>query len=126
AWTAVAVATHEAETDHAALSFALPSEAFYVGALGARRRAPDRIAWLRAAGVSDGDIARMRTPIGLDIGGKAPWEVAISVLGEIAAVRYARESGSASMSSPAANAGAPAGRRTRASAMANTEISDES
>jgi xanthine dehydrogenase accessory factor len=125
-WTAVAVATHEAEADHAALAVALPSPAFYVGALGARRRAGDRMAWLRAAGVDERSIARMRTPIGLDIGGKAPWEVAISVLGEITAVRYARASGNASMTSPTAKAGAPAGRRRRASALANTETSDES
>jgi xanthine dehydrogenase accessory factor len=125
-WTAVAVATHEAEADHAALTVALPSKAFYVGALGARRRAADRLAWLRAAGVSEADIARLKTPIGLDIGGKAPWEVAISVLAEITAVRYARPSISASMSAPAASAGAPAGRRTRASALANTDTSDES
>src|SRR6185312_6375783 len=64
-WTAVAVATHEAEADHAALTVALPSEAFYVGALGARRRTDDRLAWLRAAGVGAGDIQRLRTPIGL-------------------------------------------------------------
>jgi xanthine dehydrogenase accessory factor len=89
-WTAVAVATHEAEADHAALTAALPSQAFYVGALGARRRAGERLAALRAAGVGEADIARLRTPIGLAIGGKAPWEVAISVLGEITAVRYAR------------------------------------
>jgi xanthine dehydrogenase accessory factor len=125
-WTAVAVATHEAEADHAALTAALPSPAFYVGALGARRRAGDRLAWLRAEGVSESDIRRLRTPIGLDIGGKAPWEVAISVLGEITAVRYARPSTSASMSAPSASAGAPRGRRTRASALANTETSDES
>jgi xanthine dehydrogenase accessory factor len=125
-WTAVAVATHEAETDHAALTFALPSLAFYVGALGARRRAGDRIAWLEAAGVEGLDIMRLRTPIGLDIGGKAPWEVAVSVLAEITAVRYARESGNASMGAPASSAAAPAGRRTRASALANTDTSDES
>jgi xanthine dehydrogenase accessory factor len=125
-WTAVAVATHEAEADHAALTAALPSPAFYVGALGARRRAGDRLAWLRAAGVSEADIRRLRTPIGLDIGGKAPWEVAISVLGEITAVRYARPSTSASMSAPSASAGAPPGRRTSASALANTDTSDES
>ena len=125
-WTAVAVATHEAEADHAALTYALPSRAFYVGALGARRRAADRMAWLRAAGVSEADIARLSTPIGLDIGGKAPWEVAISVLGEITQVRYARSSNSASTSPPAASSGAPAGRRTRASALANTDTSDES
>jgi xanthine dehydrogenase accessory factor len=125
-WTAVAVATHEAELDHAALTVALPSRAFYVGALGARRRAGERLAWLRAAGVGERDIARLRTPIGLDIGGKAPWEVAVSVLGEITAVRYARDSGSASMSSPAASGAAPAGRRTSASALANTDTRDES
>jgi xanthine dehydrogenase accessory factor len=125
-WTAVAVATHEAEADHAALTYALPSKAFYVGALGARRRAGDRLAWLRASGVSEGDIARLRTPIGLSIGGKAPWEVAISVLGEITQLRYARSSSSASTSSPASSAAAPAGRRTRASALANTDTSDES
>ena len=125
-WTAVAVATHEAEADHAALTVALPSQAFYVGALGARRRAGDRLAWLHAGGVSDRDIARLRTPIGLDIGGKAPWEVAISVLAEITAVRYARPSTSASMSAPSASAGAPLGRRTSASALANTDTSDES
>src|SRR5579872_7461118 len=102
-WTAVAVATHEAEADHAALTFALPSKAFYVGALGARRRAADRLAWLAGAGVGAADIARLRTPIGLSIGGKAPWEVAISVLGEITQLRYARSSSNASTNSPAAS-----------------------
>jgi xanthine dehydrogenase accessory factor len=125
-WTAVAVATHEAEADHAALTVALPSQAFYVGALGARRRAGDRLSWLRAAGVAEADIARLRTPIGLSIGGKAPWEVAISVIGEIVSLRYARPSSSASTSPPVSRAGAPAGRRTRASALANTETNDES
>jgi len=86
-WTAVAVATHDAELDHAALLAALPSPAFYVGALGARRRLPDRQLWLRQAGLDDRHIARMRAPIGLDIGGKAPWEVAIAVLAEITAER---------------------------------------
>ena len=125
-WTAVAVATHEAEADHEALTAALPSPAFYVGALGARRRAGDRMAWLQAAGIGEAAIGRLRTPIGLAIGGKAPWEVAISVLAEITAVRYARDSGRASMSSPTASAGAPEARRTRASVLANTPTSDES
>jgi xanthine dehydrogenase accessory factor len=125
-WTAVAVATHEAEADHAALTAALPSQAFYVGALGARRRAAERLAALRAGGVAEAAIARLRTPIGLAIGGKAPWEVAVSVLGEITATRYARANGNASSSSPAESAAAPPARRTRASALANTETSDES
>jgi xanthine dehydrogenase accessory factor len=86
-WTAVAVATHDAELDHAALVVALRSHAFYVGALGARRRLPDRQAWLHAAGVDETAIARLHAPIGLDIGGKAPWEVAVAVLAEIIAAR---------------------------------------
>jgi xanthine dehydrogenase accessory factor len=88
-WTAVAVATHDAELDHAALAVALPSAAFYVGALGARRRAPDRLVDLRRAGLSEADLARLHAPIGLDIGGKAPWEVAIAVMAQITALRHA-------------------------------------
>lgn len=98
-WTAVAVATHDAELDHAALARALPSAAFYVGALGARRRLPEREAWLAGAGIGGADIARLHAPIGLDIGGKAPWEVAIAVLAEITAER-ARLAGLSPCSAP--------------------------
>lgn len=89
-WTAVAVATHDAELDQAALVVALPSNAFYVGALGARRRVADRKAALKAAGIGDAHVERLHAPIGLDIGGKAPWEVAVSVIGEIMALRHAK------------------------------------
>ncbi len=88
-WAAVAVATHDAALDHAALAVALPSKAFYVGALGARRRVPERIEDLKRAGLSDDDIGRLRAPIGFPLGGKAPWEVAAAVLAEIVAARYA-------------------------------------
>jgi xanthine dehydrogenase accessory factor len=107
-WTAVAIATHDIETDHAALLAALPSRAGYVGLLGARRRLMGRLAELRAEGMAESAIGRLHAPIGLDIGGKAPWEVAVSVIGEITVLRYARESGSASTASPAESAGAPA------------------
>ncbi|MFC3078598.1 XdhC family protein [Phenylobacterium terrae] len=117
AWTAVAVATHDLETDQAALRAALPSDAGYVGLLGARARLPERLSRLRAAGVPESAIARLHAPIGLDLGGaKAPWEVAVSVIGEITALRYARASGSTSTSPPASTAGAPTGRRSSASA----------
>ena len=86
-WTAVAVATHDAIVDHEALVAALPSLAFYVGALGARRRLEERLDALRRAGVGGADLARLHAPIGLDIGGKAPWEVAIAVMAEIIALR---------------------------------------
>ena len=125
-WTSVAIATHDSETDHAALLAALPSPAAYVGLLGARRRLAERLERLRAAGVGDADIDRLSAPIGLAIGGKAPWEVAVSAIGEIVAERYARESGSTSTRSPAAAAGASMARRSRASDTAKTVISDES
>lgn len=126
AWTAVAIATHDSETDHAALLAALPSEAGYVGLLGARRRLPERLARLRADGVAEAQLGRLHAPIGLDIGGKAPWEVAVSVIGEIVAQRYARGSGSTSTTSPASAAGAPAARLSKASATAKTVTSEES
>ena len=82
AWTYVAVATHELEADEAALQAALGSKAVYVGVLGARRRLPERMARLRALGVSDADLARLKAPIGLDLGGKAPFEIAVAVLAQ--------------------------------------------
>jgi xanthine dehydrogenase accessory factor len=88
-WTSVAIATHDWDTDHDALLAALSSSAFYVGVLGARRRLPERFARLSAAGVTDEQLARLHAPIGLDLGGKAPWEVAVSVIGEIVAKKAA-------------------------------------
>lgn len=86
-WTAVAVATHDWEIDQTALMAALPSPAAYVGVLGARRRLPERMARLRAGGVGEAALARLKGPIGLDLGGKAPWEVAVAVIAEIIAER---------------------------------------
>lgn len=86
-WTAVAVATHDLETDQEALLAVLPSRAGYVGLLGARRRLPERLAGLRAAGIAEDRIEKLHAPIGLPTGGKAPWEVAIAVIGEIMAER---------------------------------------
>jgi len=86
-WTSVAVATHDWEIDQAALVAALPSPAPYVGVLGARRRLPERLARLAEAGVTLEQRARLRGPIGLDLGGKAPWEVAVAVVAEMVAAR---------------------------------------
>lgn len=126
AWTSVAVATHDLETDRAALKAALPSRAGYVGLLGARRRLAGRLAELQTEGMPDQALARLHAPIGLDIGGKAPFEVAVSVIGEITALRYARASGSTSTTSPAAAAAAPPARLSRASETAKTLTSEES
>jgi xanthine dehydrogenase accessory factor len=89
-WTAVAVATHDWDTDHEALLTALRSRAGYIGVFGARRRLPERLARLRAAGVDEISLGRLRAPIGLDLGGKAPWEVAISVIAEIIGLRQGK------------------------------------
>lgn len=126
AWTAIAIATHDLEIDRLALRAALPSAASYVGLLGARRRIADRIAPLRAEGAPEAAFSKLRAPIGLDIGGKAPWEVAISVIGEIMALRYSRESGSTSTTAPTSAALAPAGRRIKASDAAKTLTREES
>ena len=89
-WTAVAICGHDLELDHAALAVALPSPAPYVGLLGARRRLGERLDRLRAAGLTERDLQRLRAPIGLDLGGKAPWEIAVAVIGEVVARRHAR------------------------------------
>jgi xanthine dehydrogenase accessory factor len=83
-WTHVAVATHDLETDEAALAAALPSAAPYVGVLGARRRVPERMVSLRMRGVPDAALARLKAPIGLDLGeAKAPFEIAVAIMAEI-------------------------------------------
>lgn len=81
-WTAVAIATHDIDIDHDALRVALPSAAGYVGALGSRRRLPERLARLAADGLPEGAVARLKAPIGLNIGARAPWEIAVSVIAE--------------------------------------------
>jgi xanthine dehydrogenase accessory factor len=126
AWTHVAVATHDLDTDRAALKAALPSKAAYVGLLGARRRLAGRLAELEVEGMAASAIARLHAPIGLDIGGKAPFEVAVAVIGEITALRYALANGRTSTTSPAPAGGTPAPLRNRASEAAKTLTSEES
>ena len=81
-WTAVAIATHDIDIDHDALRLVLPSAAGYVGALGSRRRIPERLDRLKADGVSDAAVARLKAPIGLNIGARTPFEIAVSVVAE--------------------------------------------
>jgi xanthine dehydrogenase accessory factor len=83
--TAICVLTHDAKFDVPALIEALSSNAGYVGALGSRRTCADRAARLREAGVDDDRLARLHAPIGLDLGGSTPQEVALSICAEIVA-----------------------------------------
>jgi xanthine dehydrogenase accessory factor len=83
-WTAIAVLSHDREDDERGLAAALQSDAFYVGAIGARARLDQRVAQLRGHGVSETALARLRAPIGLYGFGKAPREVALSLVAEVA------------------------------------------
>jgi xanthine dehydrogenase accessory factor len=86
-WTAVAIATHDADLDHQAVRTALGRDTGYVGVLGARRRLPERLARLEADGVTAEDLKRLHAPIGLKIAARAPHEVAAAVIGEIIGAR---------------------------------------
>lgn len=88
--TAIAILTHDPKFDEPALLGALKTEAMYIGAVGSRSTNADRRERLRAAGVDDEQLGRIHGPIGLDIGGKSPEEMAISIAAEIIAVRYGR------------------------------------
>lgn len=84
---AICVLTHDPKFDVPALAAALETSAGYIGAMGARRTHENRVARLREAGVSDDALARVMSPIGLDIGARTPEETAVAICGEIIARR---------------------------------------
>ncbi|MFC8198863.1 XdhC family protein [Streptomyces sp. NPDC057298] len=83
--TAVCVLTHDAKFDIPLLRLALGLSAGYVGAMGSRRTHDERMRLLREAGVTEAQLARLRSPIGLDLGARTPEETAISITAEIIA-----------------------------------------
>ncbi len=85
-YTAFVALTHDPKIDDPALEAALRSACFYIGALGSRKTHAKRVERLRAAGFGDADIARIRAPIGLNIGAVSPAEIALSIVGEIVSV----------------------------------------
>jgi xanthine dehydrogenase accessory factor len=85
---AVAVLTHDVKFDEPAIVEALRRGCRYVGAVGSRKTQADRRARLLAAGVAEADLSRLRGPIGLDLGGRAPAETALAIMAEIVAERY--------------------------------------
>lgn len=87
AQTAVVTLTHDPKLDDPALEIALRSPAFYIGSLGSTRTHEKRVARLTAAGLAD-QLPRIHAPVGLDLGGRFPTEIAISILAEIIRVRY--------------------------------------
>jgi xanthine dehydrogenase accessory factor len=91
--SAVIVLTHDEKLDTPALLTALPSPAFYVGALGSRRAQAARRERLLEAGLDEGDLDRLSGPSGLDLGASTPPETALSILAEAVAVRAGRTGG---------------------------------
>ena len=85
---AVAVLSHDPKFDEPAIAEAFRRGARYVGAVGSRKTQADRRSRLREAGVTDEDLARLRGPIGLDLGGRASAETALAIMAEIVADRY--------------------------------------
>ena len=91
--TAIVVLTHDDKFDEPALIGALETEAFYIGALGSRRNQERRRERLLEAGVAEEALERIQGPCGLDIGADTQEETALSILGEILAVRAGRSGG---------------------------------
>jgi xanthine dehydrogenase accessory factor len=89
--TAVAVLTHDPKLDDPALRAALPSPAFYVGALGSKATQEKRRRRLLEAGVTESQLARLHAPIGLALGGRAPAEIALAVMAQVVAERNKQE-----------------------------------
>lgn len=86
--TVICVLTHDPKFDVPLLEVALRTPAAYVGAMGSRRTHADRLERLRERGLTEGELARLSSPIGLDIGARTPEETAVSVAAEITATLW--------------------------------------
>lgn len=84
--SAVVALTHDPKIDDPALTAALRSRCFYIGALGSRKTHAARLARLKENGFDDAALARIRGPVGLAIGARSPAEIAISIMAEITSV----------------------------------------
>jgi xanthine dehydrogenase accessory factor len=87
--TVICVLTHDPKFDVPLLEVALRlPEVAYIGAMGSRRTHEDRMARLREAGLTSDELARLSSPVGLDLGGRTPEETAVSIAAEIIARRW--------------------------------------
>ncbi|HSZ43278.1 MAG TPA: XdhC/CoxI family protein [Trebonia sp.] len=86
--TVIAVLTHDPKFDVPVLEVALRTPAGYIGAMGSRRTHEDRLERLRAVGMTEAELARLRSPIGLDLGARTPEETAVSIAAELIQLRW--------------------------------------
>ncbi len=89
--TYLVVLSHDEKLDNPALKLALESPCRYIGALGSRKTHGKRTASLKEMGITDEQLSRIYAPIGLDLGGRRPEEIAIAVMAQIVAVRNGAE-----------------------------------
>jgi xanthine dehydrogenase accessory factor len=86
--TVICVLTHDPKFDVPVLEVALRTPAGYIGAMGSRRTHEDRLERLREAGLSELELSRLRSPIGLDLGARTPEETAVSIAAELIKLRW--------------------------------------
>ena len=86
--TVICVLTHDPKFDVPLLEVALRTPAGYIGAMGSRRTHDDRLARLREAGLTEEELSRLRSPIGLDLGARTPEETAVSIAAELIQLRW--------------------------------------
>jgi xanthine dehydrogenase accessory factor len=86
--TVICVLTHDPKFDVPLLEVALRTPAAYIGAMGSRRTHEDRLARLREAGLSEDELDRLRSPIGLDLGARTPEETAVAIAAELIQLRW--------------------------------------
>jgi xanthine dehydrogenase accessory factor len=91
--TVICVLTHDPKFDVPVLVEALKTEAGYIGAMGSRRTHDNRTARLKEEGVTDEQLARISSPVGLDVGARTPEETAVAIAGEIIALRTGHSGG---------------------------------
>jgi xanthine dehydrogenase accessory factor len=107
--TVLCVLTHDPKFDVPVLEVALRLPVAYVGAMGSRRTHDDRLKRLQETGLTDAELARLASPVGLDLGARTPEETAVSIAAEIVALRWggsgARLTGAAGRIHPGAEAG---------------------
>lgn len=89
--SAIVMLTHDPKIDDPALKIALNSPAFYIGALGSKKTHQKRIERLQLSGLSQSKLELIHAPVGLDLGGKTPPEIALGIMAEILQVWYGKE-----------------------------------
>jgi xanthine dehydrogenase accessory factor len=95
----VCILSHDPKFDEPALRAALRSPARYIGAIGSKKTQAARRERIRAEGFSEEDVRRVRGPIGLELGGRRPVEIALAILAEMTAVRYGGAAAQSNLSS---------------------------